>query len=822
MIKISTHWKIALGYCLFIAMLAFSGWLLYVNTQSQKNVTQASALITQRQDAADQLVYSILEINNAERAICLGLTDHWALFDKAVIKARQATLQLRRLVRNRQQQVRIDSLNLLLNQKYSNMQLVMAEITRTEPDPYYNKVKNLYNGRDSLVVHPNTTETKEDKQTVYEVVKSKRGFFARLADAFRRQHTDTVNVRHEGVRQTIDTVKHRINLADTVADVLTAIKREANREKENRKEDINRKGQSLQVISVQLTQRTQQLLEDIQDNEQLYIKKAFEKDLVLRRAALYKMGVLATFSVLSALILLFFIYRDMRHERLYREHLEEAKAETERVMAQRERLLLTITHDIKAPAASISGFIELLDELVHGEKAKFCLNNIRSSATHLLHLVTALLDYHQLENGRVKPHAVSFNPAQLVRNSVNERMPQAQSKGIQLTCDTLSCGQEMCQADAFRIKQILDNLISNALKYTDRGEVNVTLRLRGRNLILTVSDTGKGMTPAETQRVFKAFTRLPDAQGTEGVGLGLAITHEVVELLGGHIHLRSQKGVGTVFTVSIPISTPSVSAPVSRPSQMPNKSILSTPDDTHKVLVIDDDPLQLQLLKEMFGRITSGRWNVITCQHTSEALHTVAIWKPQLLLADIEMPEMNGSELIQRIDHSQMMVVAMTAHEPSIEEELHDAGFDACLFKPFHLTQLKQLLQQITGNDITVSDTHAETTNSKSLFAPLTAFAEGDKEAERDILLNLRQSLTTYLEQLDTPAPLTNKDLIAGMAHKLQPIAAMLQMKTLPQIKSLSPETISTLTDETVTAYIGRIKRELIQLKRALDEVLQA
>ena len=248
-----------------------------------------------------------------------------------------------------------------------------------------------------------------------------------------------------------------------------------------------------------------------------------------------------------------YILRDIKRERRDRQRILEAKTETERIMQQRERLLLTITHDIKAPAASIAGFIDLLSEYVDHPKAVGYLQSISGSANHLLQLVSALLDYHKLESGKAERHEVSFQPTALVSECVAQMQPLAMAKQLRLATDINVAEDMFCRSDAFRIKQIVNNLVSNAIKYTDEGEVRVGITVMNGWMTLSVSDTGCGMTPEELQSVFNAFTRLPGAQGKEGVGLGLTITREIVTLLGGRIKVASTKGKGTTFRVCLPV-----------------------------------------------------------------------------------------------------------------------------------------------------------------------------------------------------------------------------------------------------------------------------
>lgn len=545
-----------------------------------------------------------------------------------------------------------------------------------------------------------------------------------------------------------------------------------------------------------------------------------------RRQLLWQIGLLTLITLFAIIVMIWFIWRDARKERIYRENLEAANEEIQRIMNQRERLLLTITHDIKAPAASISGFIDLMKEYVTEAQGMECLQNIKNSAAHLSRLVASLLDYHQLENGLMKVQPVSFSPAQLVKESVEGMRLRAKEKGLSISYEmTMGMKKEANQenetdkelflADAFRIRQILDNLVSNAIKYTDHGGVNIKARvskIMGKlTLTLSVQDTGKGMTDEEKQKVFLAFTRLKSAQGIEGTGLGLSITQELVSLLGGEIQLHSTLGKGSSFIVTLPIEP--------APKDDSQEDIKQTSDHqeakdsdnkkkaqqefaNHKVLILDDDKLQLQLLQEMLRRIAGDSWQVFACNHVIDALTILHNEQPALMLMDIEMPEMNGTEMITHINHTNMTVIAMTAHDTSIREQLIKAGFDDCLFKPFSIEKLSAIL----GID----------SEPQSHFDALLAFAEGDEEAAKEILNTVKQELAEHLKNLKEAmkGDSLSIDKIGKAAHKLLPIASMMQMSCLEELKALSPEHIQENGEE-------EIRKKLKVVADCLQHVLE-
>ena len=827
----STRIKILVGYALLAVVLVSATWMVYDNTRSLSAVNEASERLMARRDIVDSLVFTMLETANAERSVLLGDAGKWQRFDEALNSSAANAMRLRPLLMDTLKQQRLDSLITLLKAKRENTLLVMKELNNDCRDIYYNnKLEALHSGRDSIVISPQTKEHHEQHETVYEVVKTKRGFFRRLGDAFRKQHTDTVSTTRLTHQPSTATINHRLNIADSVANVLAEIHSEQQRASDRKQNAISSRNRQLQRVSIQLTKRTWLLIEDIQSDEHNALQRVVGKAMSSRRAMIVRIAVLGLLAILSAAILVVYILRDIKRERRDRQRIIEAKAETERIMQQRERLLLTITHDIKAPAASIAGFIDLLSEYVDQPKAVGYLQNISGSAKHLLQLVSALLDYHKLESGKAERHEVSFAPAVLISECVAQMQPLAMEKKLKLATDVQVTESMLCRSDAFRIKQIVNNLVGNAIKYTDKGEVRVGVSIANRQLSISVKDTGCGMTPDELQTVFNAFTRLPGAQGKEGVGLGLTITREIVTLLGGNIRVQSTKGKGSTFTVSLPVkivtnqgvhlsplgssrlpeqevhqqsnkcTNKATSAPTKGKSQHLNTS---TSQPTISVVIVDDDRLQGQLLTEMLQRIEGISFNTTTTIHASEAIAIATESAPNIVFTDIEMPEMNGSEIMRRIRNNTEVqqrscttkFVAMTAHEQSIMPQLRSDGFDACLFKPFSVQTLAATICQLTGVAVRVSENsklktagRAENNSKlkiqnscfgKRLYEPsaklrtaLLPFTDGDPEAERQIISDIRKSIEEYLEMIGDGS---DPERIAKAVHKAMPLLEMLE-----------------------------------------------
>lgn len=786
--------KVALGYSAIAIIMILAISLVYSNTKSINAINEASREYIQKRGVADSTISSLL-------------------------KEEQRNLKQ------------------------------LSDVMAGRPTQNYlqNKVKNLNTGKDSILVHSKAPQTHEAKKTTVEVLKTRRGFFRRLADAFKKEHAETLSVKQDSNRAVIDSVTTPVNVAENVANILEQIDKKEKVETQDHKQSINREMEELKMVSAKLALRSAKHLSEVHQREKDNMQEAIEKAMEARKHLLWQMELLAIVAFFAIVIMIWFIWRDARKERIYRENLEAANEEIQRIMNQRERLLLTITHDIKAPAASISGFIDLMKDYVSNPQGIECLQNIKNSAAHLSHLVASLLDYHQLENGLMKVQPTSFSPAQLVAESVEGMKLRAEEKGLAISfeCKIKGMGtsdssdssetsdspmkKKFFRADAFRIRQILDNLVSNAIKYTDRGNVTIQAQvseiLGKPTLTLSVKDTGKGMTDEEKQKVFQAFTRLKSAQGIEGTGLGLSITQELVSLLGGEIILHSILGKGSTFIVTIPIEpAPKEESPEMAPSEIKHDPSPDSAQDkegqnsgshqvtdikkkpefaNHKILILDDDKLQLQLLQEMLRRIIGDTWQVFACNHVMDALTTLHNEQPALMLMDIEMPEMNGMDMIAHINHTNMMVVAMTAHDTSILEQLLKAGFDDCLFKPFSMEKLSDILgiesqPQLEAQPETPfqPDLSSQQKTNPQLDA-LLAFDGGDEEAAKEILDTVKQELAAHLENLKEAVEeeSLSTDRIGKAAHKLLPIATMIQMGCLEELKALSPEHIGKIEE---------------------------
>lgn len=681
----------------------------------------------------------------------------------------------------------------LLKEEQENLQLLNNAIDKGQQrGALRRRVKELQQGTDSVIVNPKTTEKHHVKTTTVEVARSRKGFFRRFADLFRSAHEDTISIKRDSSLADVDTITKSVDISHKVARILNDADKEERDIAYNRQRGIRKELNDLKYLTTFIAENQTKKMESLRQKDREAIHQNLENAMRARQQLILQIIFLSILAILSAIILLWRIYVDSKKEQAYREALERANAETRRVMEQRERLLLTITHDIKAPAASITGFTELLDKYISSTKGKSLLENVHDSAVHLSQLVASLLDYQQLENGAIKINNTEFQPSKLASQCIMGMKAKADAKGLNLITSTASCDGISCKGDSFRIRQIIDNLLSNAIKYTDKGTVTLTVFIKDKILYIEVRDTGKGIAKENLSLIFQAFKRLSNAQGIEGAGLGLSIVSQLVKLLGGNINVTSKLGEGSTFYISLPIEVltdRTLNHVVAERSYTEGRRNFKN----HQLLILDDDLLQLKLLQELIRQIDTS-WEIAPCSHVTEALVNIHNIHPSLMLMDIEMPEMKGTDFIRHIDHHDMTVIAMTAHDESILPQLREAGFDDCLFKPINAEKLSHVL-------------------GVEMKKNILDFAGGDLEDREEILDVLNKEMGDFHTQLSAciESQHLDKGKIASIAHKLLPLAKMLNFNSIEDLEMLTPEKIESVSDTDIIKCIRNTITEINQ-----------
>lgn len=394
-------------------------------------------------------------------------------------------------------------------------------------------------------------------------------------------------------------------------------------------------------------------------------------------------------------------------QRNHRAHLHavELEAEKERAIeadAQKSRFLANMSHEIRTPMNAIMGFTDLLAGMIRDDRARDYVSAIQSSGRSLLDLINDVLDLSRIEAGKLPLRPEPSEVREILAGVVLMAKRQAEEKGISLETHITTEVPAVLELDGLRLRQILLNLTTNAVKYTARGGVKIQVRTLEPpthtkcTLEITVSDSGMGISEEDQERIFSAFEQVSahSRSGAQGTGLGLSITRKLVELMNGTLTVRSKLGAGSTFTLTLP------GIPLSQETQEPPSDRLADFNRLRPaaILIVDDNAINRELLA---GYFHGSHHKILFAADGIEALEVARTSQPDVILMDIRMPRMDGKEARRLLKEdprtSAIPVVAQTASSMPEEAERLRKTFDGYLRKPFQPRQLFRELEPIVG-----------------------------------------------------------------------------------------------------------------------------
>lgn len=475
--------------------------------------------------------------------------------------------------------------------------------------------------------------------------------------------------------------------------MLRSLNRNMIAEQQAQSRRLSEHADSLATRNAELNRQLQGLVVQIDEKVQADLQKREAEIAAMRESSFIQIGGLTGFVVLLLIISYIIIHRNITRIKRYKretadliEQLKQSVEQNEALIASRKKAVHTITHELRTPLTAITGYAGLMRKDCNTDKTGTYIRNIQESSDRMCEMLNTLLNFFRLDNGKEQPNFSACRISAITHTLETEFMPIAINKGLTLTIH--------CHKDAFvctdkeRILQIGNNLLSNAIKFTENGSASLRADYDNGLLKLIVEDTGTGMTEEEQQRVFGAFERLSNAAAKDGFGLGLSIVQRIVTMLGGIIRLDSKKGKGSRFTVEIPMQTAE-----ELPEQI-NKTQVHHNSTFHEVIAIDNDEVLLLMLKEMYAQ---EGIHCDTCNDAAELMEMVRKKEYSLLLTDLNMPDINGFELLELLRASNVgnsrtiPVVVTTASSSCSKEELIERGFAGFLLKPFSISELMEI-----------------------------------------------------------------------------------------------------------------------------------
>lgn len=732
--------------------------------------------------------------------------------------------------------LRTDSLIGLLREKDANTVRLLRTLSEANDSMISaREVEQIIAEQDTIITQQRVQRRVTARRDTVVTQPKKKGFFRRLGEVFVPPRKDSAIQVQTTLEVATDTVLDAYNPVDS----LHAKLRTVAQQKKATNSVIQRRKRTLQRLDHALSARIDSLLKGYEQETLLRAREEAEYQKAVRHRSATIISGIAAGAVVLSVIFLVMIWRDVTRSNRYRCQLEEANRFAEELLASREKLMLAITHDFKAPLGSIMGYADLLSRLTVDGRQRFYLDNMKTSSEHLLKLVTDLLDFHRLDLHKAEINRVTFHPARLLEEIYVSFEPLTSAKGLSLKCEIDPELKGTFISDPLRLRQIVNNLLSNAVKFTSEGGITLTASFvpkgdsvfSGNHLKLSVIDTGKGMEPGDRERIFQEFTRLPGAQGEEGFGLGLSIVRMLVQLLEGRIEVDSVLGKGSTFTLRVPLY-PVALNDTSEVNEQNNANSSSLPAQTPAlhILLIDDDRIQLTLTSAMLAQsgITS-----VSCLQLDELLEALRTDTFDVLLTDVQMPAMNGFDLLNLLRASNIPqaktipVIAVTARSDMQREEFLKHGFAGSLHKPFMVNELFAELdieKRETGlvtpqNHVEMDAVQTDRIATEAVpvsalnFSALTAFSGDDPDAAKSILESFVTETRLNADRLRQALDAEDTDGIAAMGHKMLPLFTLLGADELVAL-------LKELEDSRGQVFSEKIKEKSFSVLALIEDVV--
>lgn len=676
----------------------------------------------------------------------------------------------------------LDSISTLLLEKNRNLKEIAVLLDSINKLPLIEKKilssfvpKKLNNDIADYLGSKNINQVALSNDTT--IVKGQRkGFFSRIRDAVIGKEDSTILVEKQPVMKETEMKL----VADTIINMVQYSERlNFNRQKKFQQILYQRQSKMTHTNDM-LSSRIDYLLNEIEKEEyNKYVKLLENRStmLVSSQRIIYMASLLAALIAIAfAVVSLVNINRNFR----YRRKLEESNARISDLLESRQKHMLTISHDIKAPMSSILGYTELMEGSISPQKKVMYIENMRKSGEHILQLVGNLLNYHKLESGTWNFKEINFNVHDLVEVTAKSFEPAALRKKLAFSVENQIPEVFSGFGDAYVIRQVMSNILSNAIKYTPSGSVRVKASLTGRDTVyhlhFSVKDTGLGIDEEEQKIIFQEFRQLEPGNPDlfeEGSGLGLAITHGLVKELHGELSLQSEKGKGSEFSVSLPIVQGDKTPP-------PRNSALKTNYNFNGlcVLVVDDDPIQLTMASEM---LKLKGVQVVTETNPENVQGVLKNHKFDIIFVDIQMPNISGlrlSEMIRNsdIDYCRHVPIIILSAKQQSEKTDAKISYTDYLSKPFTSNSLYGIIDKYVkaapGNSF--AEASADGEKGKGI-KQLINFVKDDKQASHDILDSFVTETSANVNQLQNAFDNGNVEEAASFAHKMLPLFQMIE-----------------------------------------------
>jgi signal transduction histidine kinase/CheY-like chemotaxis protein len=543
--------------------------------------------------------------------------------------------------------------------------------------------------------------------------------------------------------------------------------------------------------------------------------------------------IMAALAIAIVLMAFWFIINRVKRQ----QHLIEQLNESERLQREasrvKEHFIANMSHEIRTPMNAILGFVNLLKKQPLDKKTTLYIDSIHQSSEKLLAIINDVLDLSKIEAGMMRIEKSLFSFTELMHAVASMFQGKATEKNLQVVYQLDKKIPDSLNGDSVRITQVLVNLISNAIKFTEKGTINVnaTLLQQSSNSILLglqVKDDGIGIAPEQLNKIFDRFTQAEESTTRRygGTGLGLSIVQQIVTLLGGSIDVESTPGRGTVFNVQIPLD---IATPAINPDHFEVTGYKQTAKPaTTRILVVEDNPMNQMLMEHL---LEAWHYEFSIAENGLLAVEMIRKEKFSMVLMDVQMPEMDGytaTRIIRKELGPDLPVIAMTAHAFEGErEKCIAAGMDDYLAKPIREQELADMIEKYSG---------LQTANHKNSIGPdtlnnypnaidlayLRDISGGNEVFEKNILKQFLLQAPEEIHELDHAFNEKNWKQVKAKAHTLKSTTSFLGLQSLlaKDLQQLEQTDALTINSPQMRDSLQKVMRVCNEAIREAKEML--
>ncbi|SMP27244.1 His Kinase A (phospho-acceptor) domain-containing protein [Flavobacterium hercynium] len=556
---------------------------------------------------------------------------------------------------------------------------------------------------------------------------------------------------------------------------------------EKKKESLNFEENKLLKNEIAISEQLRKVLRIIE--REIIINSI--KNNSLKEKSLKKVNDIVTASAIAGLILtLFFsvlIVSDYSKSNLYKKQLEIANFKTKNLLKSREQLISTVSHDLKTPLSTIVGYTELLNNSDVNPKQSYFVKNIKNSSEYITQLVQDLLDFSQIEAGKITIEKVPFSMPEIVNDTAKNIQTVYKNKNIDLIINIDDKLNSKIVGDPFRLKQILTNIIGNAYKFTEKGFIKISAYSADNNsFVITIEDSGIGIEKENQKLVFEEFAQANEniEKKYGGTGLGLSICQKIISILGGSLQLESTYGKGSTFEITLPLLFDTSDNSVSE-----TKTTTFVNNNTYTFIVIDDD---INLLNLTSGVLKQEKHQVLSFDRAAKALEVIIQTPFDFIITDIQMPEMDGFMFVENLrkaknsTYKNQPIIALTGRTDLDFSVYTEAGFTTVIKKPYSPKVLLETIHHIIENEaipsINIQDDEEVLSSKLYSLDTLKEFLGNDTVALHDVIRSFIDSTKENLVFMKKAIAERNIAEINAIAHRIAPMFKQIQANEIGKI----------------------------------------